>query len=137
VDFFLAQQNLLLIAVALGSGLMLAWPAIQKNRAGAAISTSQAVTLMNQQHAVLIDIRPNDQFVAGHIPQARNLPAKDIPQKVNSLPKNKPLIVVCDVGRSASVAAAQLRKLGFTDVSVLEGGLKAWNDAGLPVIAKK
>jgi len=137
VDFFLQQQNLLLIAVAIGSGLLLAWPSLKKGRAGGAVSTAQAVQMMNQQHAVLIDVRTADLFNAGHIPQARNVPAADIEQKASHLPKNKPLIVVCELGRSAASAAAQLKKLGFTEVSVLEGGVKAWNEAGLPVTGKK
>lgn len=137
VDFFLAPTNLVLIAVALGSGLLLAWPALAKGGAGGAISTTQAVLMMNQQHAVLVDVRPLELFNNGHIAQARSLPASDLPLKANSLPKNKPLIIVCDLGKSAVSAAAALKKLGFAEVSVLEGGLKAWGEAGLPITAKK
>jgi len=137
VDFFLNQNNLLLIAVAVGSGLMLAWPMIQKSRSGAALSPSQAVQMMNHQHAVLVDIRDAAAFQAGHIPQARNLPVADFEKKIASLPKNKPVILVCEIGRSAVSAAVQLRKLGIADVTVLDGGLRAWSTAGLPVTANK
>lgn len=137
MDFFLNQNNLLLIAVAAGSGLMLAWPMIQKSRSGAALSPTQAVQMMNHQHAVLVDIRDAASFQAGHIPQARNLPAAEFEKKISSLPKNKPVILVCEQGRSAVAAAAQLRKLGVAEVTILEGGLRAWSTAGLPVTAKK
>lgn len=137
MDFFLSQNNLLLIAVAIGSGLMLAWPMIQKNRSGAALSPTQAVQMMNHQHAVLVDIRDAGAFQAGHIPQARNMPAADFEKKAASLPKNKPIILVCDQGRTAVGAAVQLRKLGLTEVTILEGGLRAWSTAGLPVTANK
>ena len=137
MDFFLSQNNLLLIAVAVGSGLMLAWPMIQKSRSGAALSPSQAVQMMNHQHAVLVDIRDAAAFQAGHIPQARNLPVADFEKKIASLPKNKPVILVCEIGRSAVSAAVQLRKLGIADVTVLDGGLRAWSTAGLPVTANK
>jgi len=137
VDFFLAPINLVLIAVAIGSGLLLIWPALAKGGAGGAISTTQAVIMMNQQHAVLVDVRPIDLFNAGHIAQARSLPATDLAQKATSLPKNKPLIIICELGKSAVKAAAELKKLGFADVSVLDGGLKAWGEAGLPITAKK
>ena len=61
----------------------------------------------------------------------------DFEKKAAALPKNKPIIVICDVGRSALGAATRLRKLGFTEVVTLDGGLKAWLTAGLPVTANK
>ncbi len=136
MDFFLSQNNLLLIGVALVSGLALAWPMIQSKRAGASISCTQAVQMMNHQHAILIDIRPSDAFNAGHIPQARSIPATEIEKKAAHLPKNKPLILVCDFGRAAGSAAVRLRALGFTEVSVLGGGMRAWSTAGLPLTTK-
>jgi rhodanese-related sulfurtransferase len=137
VDFFSNQNNLLLIAVALGSGLALSWPMILRSRAGAAISSTQAVQMMNHQHAVLVDVRPSEAFNAGHVPQARNVPLADLEKKAAALPKNKPIIVICDVGRSAIGAATRLRAVGFTEVVTLDGGLKAWMTAGLPVTANK
>ena len=137
MDFFSNQNNLLLIAVALGSGLALSWPMILRSRAGAAISSTQAVQMMNHQHAVLVDVRPSEAFNAGHVPQARNVPLADLEKKAAALPKNKPIIVICDVGRSAIGAATRLRAVGFTEVVTLDGGLKAWMTAGLPVTANK
>ena len=137
MDFFLSQNNLLLIAVAAGSGLMLAWPMILKSRSGAALSPSQAVLMMNHQHAVLVDIRDAAAYQSGHIPQARNLPVAEFEKKIASLPKNKPVILVCDMGRAAVSAAVQLRKLGVAEVTILEGGLRAWSTAGLPITTKK
>ena len=137
MDFFSNQNNLLLIAVALGSGLALSWPMILRSRAGAAISSTQAVQMMNHQHAVLVDVRPSEAFNAGHVPQARNVPLADLEKKAAALPKNKPIIVICDVGRSAIGAATRLRAVGFTEVVTLDGGLKAWMTAGIPVTANK
>jgi rhodanese-related sulfurtransferase len=109
---------------------------IQSKRAGASISCTEAVQLMNHQHAIMIDIRPSDAYSAGHIPQARSIPANDIEKKAANLPKNKPLIVVCDFGRTAGSAAVRLRALGFTQVNVLGGGMRAWSTAGLPLTTK-
>ncbi|MEN9590221.1 MAG: hypothetical protein RLZZ481_2007, partial [Pseudomonadota bacterium] len=78
MDFFFSQNNLLLLVVALGSGLALAWPMIQRSRAGAAISSTQAVQMMNHQHAVLVDVRTTEAFNAGHVPQARSVPLGDL-----------------------------------------------------------
>lgn len=136
MDFFLSQNNLLLIGVAIVSGLTLAWPMILSKRAGASLSCTEAVQLMNHQHAIMIDIRPAEAFAAGHIPQARSVPASEIEKKATHLPKNKPLIVVCDLGRTSGSAATRLRALGFTEVSILSGGMRAWSTAGLPVTTK-
>ena len=64
------------------------------------------------------------------------MPAADIEQKAASLPKNKPLVVVCDNGRDSARAAAKLRAQGFADAVPLEGGMRAWSAASLPVTQK-
>ena len=136
MDFFSDQNNLLLIGIALGSGLALAWPMIQRSRGGATVSSSQAVQMINHQGAVLLDTRSVVAFQGGHIPQARHAPLADIEKKAASLAKDKPLILVCEMGRSAIGAASRLRAQGFTAVSVLDGGIKAWSTAGLPLTTK-
>ncbi|MPT39180.1 MAG: rhodanese-like domain-containing protein [Achromobacter sp.] len=115
---------------------MLAIPALRRDRAGSAVSTGEAIQMVNQRNAVWVDVRPAEQFQAGHIAQARNVPAADLEQKAASLPKNKPLVVVCDNGRDSARAAAKLRAQGFADVVPLEGGMRAWSAASLPVTQK-
>lgn len=137
MDFLLDQNNLLILGVAILSGLMLAWPAINRGRAGAAVDTDSAIRLINQKQAVLIDVRPAERFQASHIAQARSLPLDEIEQKAASLPKNKPLIVVCELGRDSGKAVSKLKALGHTEVVALEGGQQAWIKAGLPTTGKK
>ncbi|AMG47946.2 rhodanese-like domain-containing protein [Achromobacter xylosoxidans] len=115
---------------------MLAIPALRKGRTGSAVSTTEAIQMVNQRQAVWVDVRPAEQFQAGHIAQARSVPAADLEQKAASLPKNKPLVVVCDNGRDSARAAAKLRAQGFADVVPLEGGMRAWLAASLPVTQK-
>ncbi len=136
MDFFFSQNNLLLIGVALVSGIALAWPMIQSKRAGASITCTQAIQMINHQHAITIDIRPAEAFSSGHILHARSIPAAEIEKKAANLPKNKPLIVVCDFGRASGAAAVRLRALGFSEVSVLGGGMRAWSTAGMPLATK-
>ena len=136
MDFFSDQNNLLLIGIALGSGLALAWPMIQRSRGGATVSSTQAVQMINHQGAVLLDTRSIEAFQGGHIPQARHAPLADIEKKAASLAKDTPLILVCEMGRSTIDAASRLRAQGFTAVSVLDGGIKAWSTAGLPLTTK-
>ena len=109
---------------------------IQRSRGGATVSSSQAVQMINHQGAVLLDTRSVEAFQGGHIPQARHAPLADIEKRAASLAKDKPLILVCEMGRSAIGAASRLRAQGFTAVSVLDGGIKAWSTAGLPLTTK-
>ncbi|AEE66069.1 sulfurtransferase [Bordetella pertussis] len=136
LQFLIDKNNVFIVAVAVVSGIMLMLPALRKGRAGAAVGTSEAIQMVNQRQAVWVDVRPTEQFQAGHIAQARSLPAADLEKKAGALPKNKPLIVVCEQGRDAARIAARLRSQGFAEVSVLEGGMRAWFAAGLPVTQK-
>lgn len=136
LQFLLDKNNVFIVAVAIVSGVMLAIPALRKGRTGAAVSTTEAIQMVNQRQAVWVDVRPAEQFQAGHIAQARSVPAANLEQKAASLPKNKPLVVVCDNGRDSARAAAKLRAQGFADVVPLEGGMRAWLAASLPVTQK-
>lgn len=133
MDFILGQNNLLILAIALVAGIMLLMPSFFKGRAGRAISTAEAVQMVNQKEAILIDLRSADQFKAASIAQSRNIPAADLDSKAASLPKDKPVILVCDTGRSAPRSVAVLRKHGIQEAYTLEGGIQAWMQASLPV----
>jgi len=136
LQFLVDKNNIFIVAVALVSGAMLAVPALRKGRSGSGISTSEAIQMVNQRQAVWVDVRPAEQFRAGHIAQARNMPAADVEQKAGSLPKNKPLVLVCETGRDAGRVASRLRSQGFAEVAVMEGGMRAWSSANLPVTQK-
>ena len=131
-----ALDNWPLIAVALTSGTMLAWPYLAGARGGGArLSTLQATRLINDSDAVIIDIRDQAEFAGGHIANAKNIPAKVMDERKAEIDKlkGKPVIVSCDTGTRASAGADKLRALGLTEVFTLQGGLNAWRDAGLPV----
>lgn len=136
MDFFLEQNNLLILAVAAVSGFMLMLPMITKAGGSKAVDVPEAVRLVNHSQGIFLDVRSPEQFKAGTIPQARNLPGTDLSTKMASLPKDKPIIVVCDQGNSAARVASTLRKEGYTQAVVLEGGLRAWLKDGLPLSKK-
>jgi rhodanese-related sulfurtransferase len=133
VDFILSQNNLLILAIAVLAGIMLLIPSFFKGRAGRAVSSSEAVQMVNQKDAILIDLRSADQFKAGAIAQSRNIPAADLDAKASTLPKDKPVILVCDTGRSAPRSVAVLRKHGITEAYTLQGGIQGWLQSSLPV----
>ena len=126
-------DNWILILAAFVSGASLVWPMVTKG-GGAALSTSDAVRLINQEKAVLIDVREPAEFAAGHAAGARNVPLNTL-DGAKGLPTNKaiPLVVVCATGARSSRAVAQLRKAGYSSVHSLAGGTAAWRTASLPV----
>ena len=131
MNFFL--ENWTLIAAALVSGGLLVWPKITGAAAGG-VSTAEAVRLMNQEKAVVIDVCEPAEYAAGHVQGARSIPLATVGGS-KDLPSNKalPLIVVCASGMRSQRAVSTLRKAGYEKAQSLQGGLKAWRDANLPV----
>ena len=127
-------DNWMLIAVALASGAMLIWPAVQGATASG-LSTASAVQLINRERAVVVDVCEAEEYAAGHVGGARNVPVGQLEQRLPEVVKNKglPLILVCGTGGRANRALAVARKLGYDKAHVLAGGLKAWKEANLPL----
>jgi rhodanese-related sulfurtransferase len=100
----------------------------------AALSSMQVVRLMNQG-ALVVDLRAKESFDAGHIGDARNIPATALTTQVDTLNKwrDKTVITYDDSGNGGATAARTLTKLGFTKVFNLEGGINAWLKDNLPL----
>ena len=128
------QDNLLLFVVAFVSGAMLLWPLVRRGAGGPYVDPARATLLINREDAVVIDVREPGEFATGHILGARNMPLARINAgEVDVKAKDKPVIVCCDTGNRSSQAIAGLKKLGFTNIVNLSGGIGAWRAAGLPV----
>src|SRR5262249_57078761 len=84
---------------------------------------------------VVLDVREKDQFAAGHIPTAMFLPRGQLELRVNeAFPDPTVRIVcVCEFGKISTLAAQTLRSLGFMHAAALDGGMKAWREAGMAV----
>jgi glyoxylase-like metal-dependent hydrolase (beta-lactamase superfamily II)/rhodanese-related sulfurtransferase len=89
----------------------------------------------NSRDLVILDIRERDAFQDGHIPGARHLPRGQLELRVNSeLPDpTLRILTCCEFGKISTLAAATLRELGFNRAVALDGGMKAWRDAGYAV----
>lgn len=129
-------DNIFLIALALVSGGALLVPYIQQR--GNKLTMLQATQMLNQGKTLVLDVRDTEQFAAGHLRDARNIPLKELPQRISELDKLKgrPVIVVCQNGTQANRAEATLKKAGFTEVYGLNGGIAAWTGQGLPLTTK-
>jgi rhodanese-related sulfurtransferase len=96
------------------------------------ISAVEALELVRSS-AILLDVREDHEWAAGHAPDAMHIPMSRIAEQVASLPTDRTIVCVCHVGaRSAAVGAALLRG-GWHALNVA-GGMEAWVAAGLPVV---
>jgi len=131
------MNNLALVALFVASGAMLLWPEISRltGGGGADIGTLEATRLMNQGVSLILDVRDEKDFAAGHLPRARHIPLGDLEAKLPELGKykDKPVIITDRGGPRGGAAFRLLRKSGFTSVFQLKGGLAAWQQASLPV----
>jgi glyoxylase-like metal-dependent hydrolase (beta-lactamase superfamily II)/rhodanese-related sulfurtransferase len=89
----------------------------------------------NSRDLIVVDLREKDAFDQGHVPGARHLPRGQLELRVNSeFPDPTVRIVTCcEFGKISTLAAATLHDLGFLRASALDGGMKAWREAGLPL----
>ena len=131
VDF--VRNNLLLFAVAFVSGAMLLWPLFRRTAGGPWVTTAQATHLINREDALVVDVRDPGDYGAGHILGAKNVPLSRLGDGDVLKRKDRPVIVYCDGGDRSSKAVSLLKKQGFARVVNLSGGLRAWQQAGLPV----
>ena len=127
-------DNWMLMSVALASAGMLFWPLI-KGATGGSLTAEGAVQLINREKAVVIDVCEPNEFAAGHVGGAKNIPLDQLEEKLSGVVKNKalPVILVCQSGARSARAAAIAKKLGYEQAQSLGGGLGAWRTANLPV----
>jgi glyoxylase-like metal-dependent hydrolase (beta-lactamase superfamily II)/rhodanese-related sulfurtransferase len=95
----------------------------------------QARLARGEQDLILLDVREKDAYEAGHIPGAKHLPRGQLELRVNNdLPDpTRRILVMCEFGYISTLAAATLRELGFVQATALDGGMKTWREANLPL----
>ena len=127
-------QNWALVLIALVSGTLLLAPGIMAS-ARPGLTPGSAVQLINREKGVVVDVSETEEFAAGHITGARNVPLNQLEQRLPEVVRNKtvPLILVCANGARANRALATAKTLGYEKAVVLGGGLRAWKEANLPV----
>ena len=99
------------------------------------VSTHEATLLINKEDALVLDVRAAADFKKGHILGAKQIKSELLNKgDFSSLEKQKatPIIVVCAMGMTAKRTASQMLKAGFEKVTVLKGGMNAWQGANLP-----
>ena len=101
------------------------------------VSVAQAVDLINNKNALIIDVRTPEEFAESHLPEANNFPVDTLSQNIETIKKlqrDKPLLVYCRSGKRSARAAEKLKNLGVNSLYNLKGGIKAWSDANNPLV---
>ena len=126
-------QNALLIIIAVIAAVSLAMPLINTRRFGPMVSSEQAVSLINTQNALVVDVRAQKDFKRVRIANSVNIPANEIQNRLGELSKDRTIIVVDNSGNMSAAASKLLRGVGFTKVYVLDSGLVGWMRDKLPL----
>src|SRR5437588_12979758 len=81
----------------------------------------------------LLDVRDPWEYRAGHVPGAQLIPLAELEQRVNEVPRDRPVLAICHSGQRSLAAAGYLLRLGYTGVSNVDGGTAAWIERGYPI----
>lgn len=138
IDFFSGQPMLSLAWIVI-AGILINSLIQSKISKVKSVSPAEAVSLMNKEDAIVVDVRSGEDFKKGHILGARNIPVTKIDKgSFSSIENNKttPIIMVCDSGTRSAGAAKKLVTAGFENVSNLASGINGWTSASFPTTKK-
>ena len=130
-------NNILPISIALLSGAMLLWSVLGNRIRGIReVDCTAALQLINHKNAVVLDVREDGEYKAGHILNSMHIPLGKLNERIGELEKHKgqPVVVVCRTGNRSAGACATLGKSGFGQAYNLTGGVLAWQKTNLPFI---
>lgn len=133
-------NHLFLFSLLVAILMLLAWNLFGDSLNGVKMLLPADVTrLINREDAVVVDIRSESDFEKGHIINAMNIPAAELPNQLEKLKahKQKDIIFNCANGSISPKEARKLKNEGFEKVSCLKGGLLAWQNASLPLTKGK
>ena len=98
------------------------------------ISSEEAYEMQSSGDSLIIDVRNEDEYIAGHIKDAKWIPVDEIVQRVDELPESGNLLFICAVGARSGLAAEYASSLGIESKRLfnIEDGTPTWLDKGLP-----
>ena len=119
--------------------LLVAFIVYESSRGGQKLSINEATQMINRDKAVLVDLRSEQEYKAGHVVDAINIPYGTLKTRMNELDKYKerPIILICKMGQHSGAAGMSLTKAGFATVKNIKGGMAEWGAAHLPTVKSK
>lgn len=90
----------------------------------------------NRENFVILDVRTRDEYQEGHIKGSILLPVDEVKEKVTKIlsDKDQKLYIYCRSGGRSAKAASEMKKLGYTNVHNMQGGMMAWENKGFPIV---
>ena len=98
----------------------------------AEISVDEAYT-MYEEGAFVLDVRTPEEWVEYHAPNTTLIPLDELEARLDEVPRDQDVVVVCRSGNRSQVGRDILKQGGFTQVASMAGGLKTWRAAGYPI----
>ncbi len=135
--FEFVKQNALLIGLAIGSGVALLWPSLNRGASGIPnVSATEAVMMLNRSKPLVLDVRDEAEFASGHIQGAKHIPVAELANRLKEIEKfkDKPVLVHCQKGMRSKAACNILQAQQFSKLHNLQGGLDGWVEAKLPLV---
>ncbi|NWF39685.1 rhodanese-like domain-containing protein [Mariprofundus sp. NF] len=127
------QENAVYIFIALLVGWMLWQRVIWPKMSGVkSLSAADYMQLRNREHT-LVDVRQLGEWQAGHATTAVHIPLGEVSERMQEVPKDKIVVVICASGTRSSMAATAFANADYREVYNFSGGMGAWRSAGLPV----
>lgn len=131
---FLAEQWIQAAALA---ALVVMLILHEMRKAGPSLSPQQAISLINTEEGVFVDLRDAAEFKKGHIVGAINIPAAKLTERMAELQKytDKPIVLACKMGQQSGAASKQLKGAEYTRVYKMSGGMMEWSNLQLPTVS--
>lgn len=102
--------------------------------AGVGLSPQGLTQLINKDKVFIADVRSKDEFAKGHIVNAKNIPLDTIEKSIEKMRSHEHVVIVCESNVRSATAVKKLRQAGIAQAQPLAGGLKAWREAGMPLV---
>lgn len=119
-EFVVAAVVILLVVGFVGYKGMASSPSV------ADVSIEEALKMWQNKEAVIIDVRTPEEYKDGHIPGVALIPIDQLPSRINEVPKDKKVLIICRSGNRSAKGTSLLRKNGFDNVYNVTGGMLAW-----------
>lgn len=100
----------------------------------ATISTEEGYKLYQQEDVFVLDVREQYEWDEFHVPNTTLIPLGELAARVNEVPKDAKIVVICNSGNRSDQGRDILKQAGFSNVTSMDGGVQAWRSLGYPTV---
>jgi rhodanese-related sulfurtransferase len=123
----------LLAAIVIALIVLIGSPQPAATTLSAEINSTQAYQIYQKDGAFFVDVREQSEWDTFHIPNTNLIPLGELPNRLNEVPKDKPIVVVCRSGNRSQAGRDILKQAGYSNVTSMAGGVTDWKNQGYPI----